>query len=766
MRTKRFDIASLLLSIPMVVCVFALTHVGNHGEPFALALLVGLGLSGLPLFLPTLAYIASALTLGDMQFFWLYALQACLLFGAFFLKSRLFEEKRAGSFLPLSVLGVGLLLFIVFAPFTPYPLPLGELFNHTYAQKTLIGFCIFLLAAAASVGIGALTEKFLKCRFKGEELIFLLLTYVVIGIGFCRFFGANAYMAVAFFLLLLFCAVTKDAAGLMCAFVLSLPCYLIVGVPLQRFFIYGIVAVAFSKAGKLGEAFSFLCAFLFFGYLDGIYNSPTPLLLATLLSALIPTLILLLLPNSLYIQLEHALTFYREKHLSRLAINRNRAAIGEQLFEISALFREIQTTFLTLGNTDVEADAKRYVKTCVESSLCKKCTGYGACHAQCLDDALGRLIDVGCAKGRVSLIDIPSTLATLCGRQSDLLFSLNTQLTEYRRYMLEAENAAVGRQLLAEQAQGVSEIVKNIALEQSEPLPMYSQKERDLAEALSKAGIVCAEILIYGNEENPTLSLVTFGDAHVQKIAAIASHLFSVELCAANKIALGKNKFCHVLHKKPPYDAAFGIASRIKQGEAASGDTHSVIKIDERKFLVALADGMGSGEQARHVSTCAISLLESFYRSKMPPDLILSTINRLLTFHKEETFACVDIAVVDLDRGRADVVKIGAPVGFILSETALQILENDSLPLGILECIHPTATAYQFRAGDVLLFLSDGITDAFPSTGELYELLKTIPQSNPQRVADSILDAALKAYGGIAKDDMTVLAVKIFSAAA
>jgi stage II sporulation protein E len=317
--------------------------------------------------------------------------------------------------------------------------------------------------------------------------------------------------------------------------------------------------------------------------------------------------------------------------------------------------------------------------------------------------------------------------------------------------------------LLAGQAKGVSEILKNLALEQSEPLRIYTEKERALSVALLTAGIVCSEVLIYGEE--PTLSLITYGRADVKKIAAVASHLFDMPMMISERIALNKDKYCCILRKKPYFDAAFGVAAMKKTGETASGDTHSVIRIDERKFLVALSDGMGSGEYARRISESTISLLESFYRAKMPSDTVLSTINKLLTFNKEETFACVDIAVVDLDDGRADVVKIGSPVGFILSGNTVRLLENASLPLGILDSLHPDPSAYELLENDTLLFLSDGVTDAVGSTSDLYEVLKTLPSHNPQQLADALLERALQAYGGIAKDDMTALAVRLFKAA-
>ena len=234
----------------------------------------------------------------------------------------------------------------------------------------------------------------------------------------------------------------------------------------------------------------------------------------------------------------------------------------------------------------------------------------------------------------------------------------------------------------------------------------------------------------------------------------------------SERLTLSRDKFCCILRKKPFFDAAFGVSSIKKSGEIASGDTHSVIKIDERKFMVALSDGMGSGEYARRVSESTIALLESFYRAKMPSDSVLSTINKLLTFNREETFACVDIAGGDLDDGRTDIVKIGSPVGFILSGNTVKVLDGGSLPLGILDCMHPDAASYTLVENDVLLFLSDGITGAFPSTADLYDVLKGISIGNPQQLTDTLLQKALQLYGGAAKDDMTAVAVRLFRSVA
>lgn len=742
-----------------------LRFVGDNGEPVALALVYALATAGLSPYPCALFYALTAFVQWDLIQFLVYALQAVLLVLGCLFRARLKRaEARAAELPALLALALGLAAFVALAPFQPYALPFGFV-APDIVQKVLIAALVFLLAAAFAVGLKALLRKFLRCRMRGDELVFCVLFFVLVGVGTCRFFGFNAYMGAAFFLLLTFAYVVKDASALVCAFALSLPPLLAFGSSPERFFVYGIAVVLFVGSGRLACACALLCVFFAYGYADGLYALQAASLVSAILSAVVPALLFILVPAPLLRELENRLVFYREKHLSRIAINRNRAAIGQQLFEISAVFREIQSTFAALGTTEAEEGAKEYIRGCVIEEACKHCPQYRSCQRKKAHGELAKLVDVGCLKGKASLIDIPRALADTCVEQSALLRAVNRQIGDYKRYMTETENAASGRALLAGQAQGVSEILKDLALEQSEPLKTYTDKERRLSVALLGAGIVCSELLAYGNEDDLTLSLVTHGKADVKKIAAVASYTLGEEMTISKRLTLGGDKFCCILRKKPAFDAAFGVATLTKAGETASGDTHSVIRIDERRFLVALSDGMGSGEYARRVSESTVSLLESFYRAKMPPETVLSTINKLLTFSREETFACVDIAVVDLTDGRADIVKIGSPVGFILSDSTVKVLENGSLPLGVLDALRPDPASYSLSENDILLFLSDGIADAFGSTTDLYEVLKGIPIHNPQQLADSLLSRALEAYGGAAKDDMTAVAVRLFKAA-
>lgn len=759
---RTFSLPSFLFYGCFFTSLFVFFYIGNNGEPFSLALLFAALCADFSLPICCFLYLLSAFSSFSFSYFLPYLLQAILIFVGFFIR-KYTQEKRAVY--PFLALFLALAVFVFFAPFSAYNLPSFLSFlSNSLVQKACIAGIIFLLSACFSVAFRALSKKLLKCRLKTEEIIFSLLFTVFLGVGICKAASVASYMGVSFFVLLLFSAVTKDSSTLVCSFILSLPPFLCVGLSPERFFVYGFVLVATAKLGRFSSVLALISAFFAYGYADGLFTLRTEFLLSEVLSVLLPSLLFLLLPFSLTEKAENKLIFYREQHLPRIAVNRNRASIGQQLFELSGVFREIQTTFLTLGDDGDNAGAKEYVCNCVHEATCKNCNRFAVCKKKDLTAGISKLVEIGMVKGRVSLIDLPQELTDICSNQSDILYAVNVQLAEYRKHTLETENAKDGRNLLAKQAQGVSEILKNLALEQSAPFVFKRDKERKLDIDLLKAGVVCSEILLSGDDDNPLLSLISFGKTDVKKIAAVCSASLGLPMIISEKLALGKDRFCCVLRKKPIFDAAFGLATRKKSGANASGDTHSVIKIDERRFMLALSDGMGSGEYAKKISESTISLLESFYRAKMPSTTVLSTVNKLLTFNKEETFACVDIAVVDLDTGSTDVVKIGSPIGFIITENALKILDGESLPLGILDAIHPSATTQTLKENDVLLFLSDGITDAFPSSADLYETLKRIPAVNPQQLVDSLMQTALSLSGGVAKDDMTALAVRLFKA--
>ncbi|MDE6059096.1 MAG: SpoIIE family protein phosphatase [Clostridia bacterium] len=707
-------------------------------------------------FLCTAGYLLSSAVALDFSATLCCGVQACFLTLVFVLYKR-FSRKMKFERVLYALLCQ--LPFIFLYPHTGY-----ALFSFPVIwQKVIIGAFLFLFSMLAEGGLHALLFRAFRCKLSAGELAELTLVWLFLGTGIINAFTVITFFFLSLCLVLLAAVLLKNASAVPFAIVLSLPLAFVrvSAVPLAEYAVLGSAALLFVSYGAPVSALAFTAAFLGINYLEGLYTRGVAEIVLTVLACVLPAIAVCCIPEKLYRKAKNTLLFYRERTLPRIAINRNRRAVGEQLYEVSALFREIENSF---REQDLPDHSSRQLRDKLEESLCKTCPSYKKCEKAHVRESLDKLIAIGKAKGRVNLIDMPGELASLCSNSAGMLFALNKLLAEHRRYLAELESAREGRRLLAQQAHGVSEILREIALEQSEEY-VFSDEETVLSSALSSAGILTSEIFLYGEGSSFTVSLTIPADTNGKKLCEIAGNALRVPLSLSEIIPLTRERSCFVLKRKANFDAAFGIASRSKEGEMASGDTHSILKIDERRFLVALSDGMGSGEEARDVSDQTLSLLESFYKAKMPSETVLSTVNRLIAYSAEETFSCLDLAAVNLDTGGADIVKIGSPVGFLLSGDELKILEGESLPIGMLEAVHPATLRVNMKEGDFLIFMSDGVTSAFGSSADLCAYISELHPLNPQSLAEEILGNALGRYGGKAEDDMTVLAVKLTEAA-
>jgi stage II sporulation protein E len=216
------------------------------------------------------------------------------------------------------------------------------------------------------------------------------------------------------------------------------------------------------------------------------------------------------------------------------------------------------------------------------------------------------------------------------------------------------------------------------------------------------------------------------------------------------------------LKNSPHFDLVFGNASVGKNGAMKNGDAHSLIKIDNGKYILSLCDGIGSGEKAQRISNLSITLIENFYRAGFDNDTILNSINKLLSLNNEENFSSVDLCVMDFHKNFLDFIKLGATYGFVKKSNTTEVIESSGLPIGVLEEMRPHITKRLIDPFDTIILLSDGISDAFDNKSDLQDFINGLSSTNPQTIADEIMDRAKDLNNGIVKDDMTVLAVRIF----
>ena len=204
-----------------------------------------------------------------------------------------------------------------------------------------------------------------------------------------------------------------------------------------------------------------------------------------------------------------------------------------------------------------------------------------------------------------------------------------------------------------------------------------------------------------------------------------------------------------------------GVAHRAKSAKG-SGDSYSTVDLQGGQCLLALSDGMGSGERARRESAATVGLLEDFIESGFDKELAVRMINTVLVLKSsEESFSTLDICAVDLYTGLAEFIKIGAAEAYVLRDGQVSIIRSSSLPIGMLNDVDLEITTRQLQHDDIIVMATDGVTTA-DEEDWIKHALKNCRYRNPQDVADYLLGEAERRQDGTPKDDMTVLVARVW----
>ena len=238
--------------------------------------------------------------------------------------------------------------------------------------------------------------------------------------------------------------------------------------------------------------------------------------------------------------------------------------------------------------------------------------------------------------------------------------------------------------------------------------------------------------------------------------------------------------------------------------EEISGDTAISSGLPDGSLALILSDGMGKGIRAAALSRAATSRLRKNLKGGMAPAHAIKEVNTFMVSHaKAENFATLDLLIIDRNTRKAKFYKMGAASSFVLRDGKVRMFEQAALPVGIIPEIRLTHVALQLRPGDIVLMVSDGITeagrvpvapdsdmdgtmdtamgDAVDGSSDdssdscidgcidgtwLRELLeKRAPAElagiSARKLARWILDETVKQYGERERDDLTVAAIKI-----
>ena len=343
---------------------------------------------------------------------------------------------------------------------------------------------------------------------------------------------------------------------------------------------------------------------------------------------------------------------------------------------------------------------------------------------------------------------------------------------------IEENNKNVSAQL-----QGVSDMIAEVADEfeeshSNEVEEEFKSEKEQIIQLLKQKQINIDEIYIK-REDTGRYQVIVYEkcctvadgtDCPYKTIGQVISRVLGEQVSLVNQVCglRKKQDICKFSYmSKDKLNLQIGIAKSTKSGSPVSGDTSIQTRLEDGKYLIALSDGMGSGPEARKSSKIAIKMLERLLTAGFKKDTSIKLINSTLatSMKEEDSYATLDIAILDLYDENMEFVKNGACPTYIKRNKNVQLVKSISMPTGILDNIELIVYDKDISKGDIFVMVSDGIIESNNDyqNKELWlkYLLEEINSDDVQKIADIIISEAIDNDFGKEKDDMTVIVAKV-----
>jgi PAS domain S-box-containing protein len=255
-----------------------------------------------------------------------------------------------------------------------------------------------------------------------------------------------------------------------------------------------------------------------------------------------------------------------------------------------------------------------------------------------------------------------------------------------------------------------------------------------------------------------------------------------LEAARQREVEIGYKIQQTLLLDQPPRDIpGLRMAALTIPSQRIDGDFYVFFKHPDERLDVIVGDVMGKGVPAALLGAAtkshfieALSHLTALSKDgKLPePKEIVTLAHAEIARHliNLENFVTLCYGRLDLNRRNLDLVDCGhTGIIHLHSQTGLcKMVHGENLPLGIREGEIFNQISVRFEPGDLLLFYSDGVTEARNASGELFgidRLLNCVTANSkldPEAFVDAIRKATL-AFSGSSRltDDLTCVVIKI-----
>ncbi len=444
------------------------------------------------------------------------------------------------------------------------------------------------------------------------------------------------------------------------------------------------------------------------------------------------------------------------------------ALLAEKFMSLSNTFLGLSETIANLSAQKEKQFALNYAKV-MDDAVAKVC-GQCSMRIYCWDKesentckTIAGLTAKLKTKGYVDILDLNESFRKGCIGAPQLIAAVNHAYSMRRINAVWDHQLNETRALLGTQYKSFADVMQGFSKEITQKVVCESKYKNKIRRDVSAIGHETAEVYLYEREdESYDVELRLESMEEVLKIADIEKAV-SAAMHQKMRISVIDEYNCAV-RLEPQYNffVSSSVATVKKDGEEENGDSYAVFNIRDNRCVLILSDGMGSGRRANMESASAVSLLKKLLCVGFNIDAALQLVNSALVLKAgTESFATLDIAVIDLFSGETEFVKVGAAKGYIKQKGGVCVVRANTLPAGILTDTQLQKQKHTLSGGDCIVLVSDGVGDTKISGSSLVRFLEELPSVETEETAKRVLEFALKNRKGKANDDMTVLVAKI-----
>ena len=217
-------------------------------------------------------------------------------------------------------------------------------------------------------------------------------------------------------------------------------------------------------------------------------------------------------------------------------------------------------------------------------------------------------------------------------------------------------------------------------------------------------------------------------------------------------------------------EVQIAVAKINKYAVSESGDTLEVVERPNGGLSVVLADGQSSGRGAKAISLLVVRKVIGLLAEGVRDGAAARAASDALYTDKQgKVISTLNIASLDLSSGTIVLTRNNPAPMFICRGERIDILEEESIPLGTSRNVRPLISEIGIEPGLIAVIYTDGLVHAGKRRGTPMDVGATLravledQDPSPQTLADTLLAEAVRLDDNRPADDISVLVLKVTS---